>query len=138
METVSYQNRILSSRLRWLAVAAGCISGIALVSFVVLAAFGILPIVAAAIQRRTPRVGRMVLYVGAAALTYLVVPFGMIALRDTIKTGFFRLDFVAVTLTLAWILSPPLVIWCDVALVLEAVRERRARHAAQAAIIEIP
>lgn len=130
METVSYQNRILPSRLRWLAVAAGCVSGIALVSFVALAAFGILPIVGAAIQGRIPRVERMVLYVGAAALIYLVVPFGLIVLRDTIKTGFFRLDFVALTLTLAWILSPPLVIWCNVALVAEAVRERRTRRAA--------
>ena len=130
----SYENRILSSRLRWLALAAGCVSGIALVSFGVLSVFGLLPMVGAAIQRRMPRVGRWVLYVGAALLTYLVVPFGMVALRETIKTGFFPFDFVAVTLTLAWLLSPALVIWCDVALVVEAVRERRTRRSAQAAM----
>jgi hypothetical protein len=135
LESVSYQNRVLSSRLRWLALAAGCSSGIALVSFGVLSIFGILPIVGAAIQRRMPRVGRLVLYVGIVLLTYLIVPFGMIALRETIRTSLFPLDFVGLTLTLMWILSPPLVICCDVVLIVEAVRQRRTRRAAQGPII---
>lgn len=134
LQRATYRDRILSSRLRRLAVAAGCVSGIALVSFGVLSAFGILPILGAAIQRRTPRLGRLVLYVGIALLTYLVVPFGIVALRETIETGFFPLDFVALTLSLAWMLSLPLVIWCDVALAVEAVKERRSRRATQAAI----
>ncbi|HEY6937116.1 MAG TPA: hypothetical protein VI424_08180, partial [Terriglobales bacterium] len=115
-EAANYQNRILSSRLRWLAVAAGCVSGIALVSFGVLSVFGILPIVGAAIQRPMPRVGRLVLYVGAALLTYIVIPFGIIVLRDTVKTGFLYLDFNYLTITWAWLLSPALIIWCDAAL----------------------
>ena len=80
----------------------------------------------------------MVIYLGAAFLTYLVVPFGIIVLRDTVKTGFLYLDFVYLTLAWAWLLSPVLVIWCDVALVLEAVRERRMRRAAQVAMIKTP
>lgn len=78
-----------------------------------------------------PRVGRLVLYVGAALLTYIVIPFGIIVLRDTVKTGFLYLDFNYLTITWAWLLSPALIIWCDAALVVEAVRERRSRGAAQ-------
>lgn len=75
--------------------------------------------------------GRLVIYLGAAFLTYMVVPFGVIALRDTLKMGFLYFRFYYLTITLAWLLSPALVIWCDAALVLEAVRERRTRQACQ-------
>jgi hypothetical protein len=79
---------------------------------------------------------RLVTRIEFSRLTYLIVPFGMIALRDTIRTRFFPLDFVGLTLTLMWILSPPLVICCAVVLIVEAVRERRTRRAADAATMQ--
>jgi hypothetical protein len=127
LESVSYKSRILTRKLRILALITGCIVGIALMSYTWLSLSAIPLILGALFQPRVPRTGRLLLFVAAPLLSAWVVPLGVIMLVGTARGDPFPHDFLGVILTFAWILSPMLLIWCDTALVVEAVKERRAR-----------
>jgi hypothetical protein len=70
------------------------------------------------------------LYLGAPLLCIWVVPFAGVYWWETIKGhNYPPLDVRALSLFFAWLLSPILLIWCNAALLVEAVKERRARTA---------
>jgi hypothetical protein len=127
LESVSYKSRILPRKLRFLAVMTGCVVGIALMSYTWRSLSAIPLILGAVLQPRVPRMGRLLLSVAAPLLSAWVVPLGVIMLVGTVRGDPFPHDFLGVSLTLAWILSPILLLWCDATLVAEAVKERRTR-----------
>jgi hypothetical protein len=125
LESGVYEKRVLPRKVRRLAVVTGCVVGIALLSFKWLAVAGIFLIVGAAVQPWMPRTGRWVLSVVAPLLGVWIVPMGGLFLLGAVKGETLGLDFYSRGLAFAWMLSPILLIWCNVALVVEARRERR-------------
>jgi len=114
---------IVSAKLRWLAILAGCFSAVFGVS-----AFGApFLILGAAIQPRARTSGRWLMWLGALLLSLVVVPFGTGAVfegakrlgRDNWSSPIFPL----------FVVSTALMYWCDVALVMEAIRLRRNKWA---------
>jgi hypothetical protein len=109
----------LPVRIQWLAVAAGCATGIALLGFSwVLALLAIFLIIGAAVSRGFPRAGKWLILGPALLLSVLVLPFcvaNVVPLVKDIWTG--PRDFNSVAISLAWLLSPMLLISCIAAVV---------------------
>jgi len=128
LESASYQRRVLPRKIRWLAILTGRMTGVALLSFLWLSLSGLILIVGAVVQTRLPRTGRWVLYLAAPMVSVWVVPFGAVNWWETLQ-GLNRppLDVFGLSLSFAWLISPILLLWCNAALVLEAVKERRTR-----------
>jgi hypothetical protein len=122
MESGVYEKRVLPRKVRWLAVVTGCVVGIALLSFKWLAVCGIVLIAAAVVQPWMPRTGRWALSVVAPLLGIWIVPMGGLFLLGAVKGETLGLDIYSRGLAFAWMLSPLLLIWCNVALVVEARR----------------
>lgn len=103
---------IVSAKLRWLAVFAGCSSAI----FGVIAFGAPFLILGAVIQPRARTSGRWLMWLGAVLLS-LVVPYGIgiVFSRFSWKIEIFPL----------FLLSTVLVCWCDLAIVMEALRSKR-------------
>ncbi len=110
---------IVSLKLRWLAILAGCFSAVFGVS-----AFGApFLILGAAIQPRARTSGRWLMWLGALLLSLIVVPFGTRAVFEGAKH--LGRDNFSFTLFPLFVVSTALVYWCDVALVMQALRVRR-------------
>ena len=119
------KSRVLPRHIRLLAAIAGCITGIALLSFTWLSLAATFLVAGAVLQRRMPRAGRLVLYIAAPLLAVLVVPVGIGALIDTVERRPFLHELTPVVLLLAWTLSTILLVSCNISLVVESVREKR-------------
>lgn len=130
LEPAGYKSRILPRQILWLAVVTGCVAGMALLSFKWGAVAGLFLIMGAVVQPFMPRTGRWLLSVVAPLLGIWIVPLGGLFLLGAVKGKALGGDFNSRGLALAWRLSPILLIWCNVALVIEARRERRARQPA--------
>lgn len=114
-------NMIVSGKIRWLAVVTGCFTAVA-GSFGFGLYFSIVPtflIVGAIAQPRSPRSGRWLMWVGALFLSLWVLPVGISALLSYRLVG--RLDVIALSLVSVLLVSS-----CDFALLIDAVRMRRA------------
>ncbi|MBV9769125.1 MAG: hypothetical protein JOZ32_06115 [Bryobacterales bacterium] len=114
---------IVSAKLRWLAILAGCFSAVFGVT-----AFGApFLILGAAIQPRARTTGRWLMWLGALLLSLIVVPFGTGAVFEGAK----RLgrDNWSFTIFPLFVVSTALVYWCDIALVVEALRLKRNKWA---------
>ena len=114
---------IVSVKLRWLAILAGCFSAV-----FGAAAFGAsFLILGAAIQPRARTTGRWLMQLGALLLSLIVVPFG----TETVFEGAKRLgrDNWSFTIFPLIVVSTALVFWCDIALVVEALRLKRNKWA---------
>jgi hypothetical protein len=116
---VHLSNDIISPKLRWLAIATGC----------VVASTGVLlqwtdPIgpaflaLGAAIQPRSSRPGRWLMWLSALSTNVWTSAIAVALLRE-IKTGNFPLPALAIYLAFA------LLLWCDVALVMDAMSPAR-------------
>jgi hypothetical protein len=109
----------LPFRIQWLAVAAGCATGIALLGFSWgLAPLAIFLIIGAVLSRGFPRAGKWLILGPALLLSVLVLPFcvvNVVPLVKDISTG--PRDFNFVLMSLAWLLSPILLIACIAAIV---------------------
>ena len=120
--------KILPERIRWLAIASGCIAAIAgALGFGLF--FPILPtflIVGAIIQPHFPRQGRGLMWVGALFLSVFVLPPGAAILLDSVR-GLPYHDVNFVGMTLLWSASFLLLGWCDAELVIEARKTLRSR-----------
>jgi len=128
LESVHHQKRILSRKIRWLAIVTGSMTGMALLSFLWLSLSGMILIVGGVVQPRLPRTGRWLLSVGAPLLSIWLIPFGGGLWWETMKgLNPPPSDVLHLILLLAWLVSPVLLIWLNAALVLEAVKERRTR-----------
>jgi hypothetical protein len=127
--SVSYQQRVLPQRIRWLAIAAGFVTGSALLSFAwFLSVPAILLMFAGIVQPRSPQLGRIVLSVVAPLIGVWVIPTGAWFLWEMVSGENFRHDLLGLAITLSWLLAPILLIWCNAALLAEARRERRSRR----------
>jgi hypothetical protein len=109
----------LPVRIQWLAVAAGCATGIALLGFSgVLALLAIFLIIGAVVSRGFPRAGKWFILGPALLLSVLVLPFcvvNVVPLVRDISTA--PRDFNFVVMSLAWLVSPMLLITCIAAIV---------------------
>jgi|GEM_PF-5121742 len=112
-------SRTLPIRTQWLAVAAGCATGIALFCFSwVLALLAISLIIGGVVSRGFPRAGKWFILGPALLLSVLVLPFcvaNVVPLVKGISTG--PHDFNYVVMSFAWLLSPMLLISCIAAVV---------------------
>ena len=130
-ESKSQITEVVASRVRWPAIATGCLTAVAgSLSFGWL--FPIVPgflILGAIVQPRFPRPGRGLMCVGALFLTITVLPIGFGILFESFRTLRSHPDFNMLGMTLLWVVSFLLVMWCDIALVIEGVRLGRARQA---------
>ncbi|MGH9546249.1 MAG: hypothetical protein ACRD23_13660 [Terriglobales bacterium] len=110
---------MLPGRIQWLAVAAGCATGIALLGVSwVLSLVAILLIIGAAVSRGFPRAGKWFILAPALLLSVMVLPFciaNLVPLVKDISIG--PHDFNFVVMSLAWLLSPVLLISCIAAVV---------------------
>jgi len=110
---------VLSAKLRWLAVLAGCSSAV----FGLMAFGSPFLILGAVIQPRARTSGRWLMWLGSLLLSLVVVPFGTAIVfenarhlgRDNWSVGIFPL----------FVLSTILVCWLDVAIVMEGLRSKR-------------
>ena len=118
---------ILPGKIRWIALAAGCLSlvtgstGLGL-GFAIWACPLIL---GAALQPRFPRPGAWLMAADALLLSFWMLPIGIGILFDTARNLHRYHDFVLLGVTFLWVLSSLLVGWCDAALVIEAVKLKR-------------
>jgi uncharacterized membrane protein len=129
VESVSYKERVLPQKIRWLAIAAGLVTGSALLSFYwPLSVLAILLMFAGIVQPRSPQLGRLVLSVVAPLISVWVIPVGFMILWETLRGEPGRHDLLFLAITLSWMLSPILLLWCDTALLVETRRERRERR----------
>lgn len=110
---------IVSVKLRWLAILAGCFSAV----FGAMAFGAPFLILGAAIQPRARTAGRWLMWLGALLLSLVVVPFG----SGIVFEGAQRLgrDNESFTIFPLFVVSTALVCWCDIALVMESLRLRR-------------
>ena len=129
VESVNYKQRVLPQKIRWLAIATGLATGSALLSlYWPLSVLSILLIFAGITQHRLPLLGRLVLSVVAPLVSVWVIPFGCMVFWETLRGNPGRHDLLFLAITLSWMLSPILLLWCDTAILVEARRERRKRR----------
>ena len=107
---------LVSRKIRWLAILAGCSSA------VFGAAFGSFLTLGAIIQPSARTAGRWLIWLGALLLSLVVVPFGPGVVFEQARL-LSRGGNVGILLL--FIVSTVLVYWCDAAIVLEAVKSRR-------------
>jgi hypothetical protein len=93
------------------------------VGFAIYSSFLILGAVA---QPRFPRSGRWIMYIGALILSVLVLPYGAGMMFYGVKTLHRDHDYVWLGVFTLWVMSFSLVTWCDVALVIDAIKAKRA------------
>ena len=128
MKSVSYKQRVLPQKIRLLAIAAGFVTGSAVLSFTwLLSVPAIFLIFAGIVQPRSPQFGRLVLSIVTPLIGACVIPAGALFSWEVIRGAPFRHDLLGLALTLTWMLSPILLIWCNAALLVEAIAERRSR-----------
>jgi hypothetical protein len=116
----------VSSKVRWFAVATGCCTAIA-GSFALGLGFASVPIfliVGAIVQPRFPRTGRGLMCAGALWLSFWVFDVGILMLFEG-HSGY-RIGAVG-PITVVSVL---LVVLCDLAIVIEEVKIRRAARLA--------
>lgn len=111
----------VSNKVRWLAGVTGCLT--AVTTSLLGPVFVIVPvclIVGAVVAGRSPRNGRDLIWLGAVLLSLFGLPIGVWIL--------FR-NGADIRVAMGASLSVILVVLCDVALLREAVKTRRAQHA---------
>jgi len=129
VRSVHYKQRVLPRTTRLLAIAAAFVAGISFLSFTgVLSLLAVLLIFASNVQPRFPQFGRLVSSVIAPLMSVYAVPIGTMSLWETAKGEPFPHDLLRLAIASSWMLSPILLIWCNAALVAEAIRERRSRR----------
>jgi len=117
------------SRIQWLAGAAGCAAGAALWSLSWILSFAaIFLIVGAAVPRWFPRAGRWFILAPALLLSAIILPIG-IANPGLLVWNFLvgPHDFIFVGVSLVWLLSPILLIWCITAVLTDCHTRRRLK-----------
>ncbi len=140
---VGYEGRILPLRIRLLAGATGCVTGIAFLGLSeTLSLFGIFLILGAMVVGWLPLAGRW-LIVGAVLFgSVFILPICLSHPVEIIRGPFVGMvapvrlssiggphDLTFLPMSLSWLLSPILLLWCDTALLIEAVKARLAQPA---------
>ena len=130
MGTDEAKHRILPRKIRLLAVAAGCLSGVAgcLGMGLLFWIYPSLLILGAVAQPRFPRSGRWLMYVGAPILSVWILPYGVGVVSDGVRNLPRYHDVNSLVVIILWAMSFSLVAWCDIALVIEAIKANRPRQ----------
>ena len=123
---------IVPSKVRWLAIATGCISGISgsLLFGPLFFLFPSIQILGAIIQPYSPRSGRFLLSFGAFFLSFYTFlflgpqAFGALSMWRSI------VDLNGIALLVLLLVSLITVAWCDVALIVDAKRLKRSQRIA--------
>lgn len=107
-------SRILSRRIQWVAAAAGCVTGVALLGFGWTVSFlAVFLIIAAAVSSRFPRAGGWFIVLPALVLSVIVLPICIANPVELLKALFLGPhDFNFLAMSISWLLSPILLIWC--------------------------
>jgi hypothetical protein len=117
---VGLSTGVISAKLRWLAVAAALCHAIWGP-----AGFGLSFLIPGAlVQPRAPTSGRWLMWIGALFLSLIVVPFGPVGEFE--RARMLRTDHGIETVAISslFVASTVLVIWCDLAPVMEASRRK--------------
>lgn len=113
---------IMLGRARGVAIAAGCVAGMFLMFLSPLALIFSAPLILGAlVQPRSPRSGRSLMWVGALVLSCLTLFYSVLIVRQGLR----YFDLGEITIYVVSVATTVLVIWCDVELVLEAIKARR-------------
>jgi hypothetical protein len=111
------QADVFPRRIRWLAIATGIASALALFPALLLQ-YSILLIAGGIIQPRFPSVGKWLVWVGAAGLSVMLVTYDVLFFPGPLPhPHYMRLTFSASTV---------LVVWCCVELVADGVKRMHA------------
>jgi hypothetical protein len=127
-ELRKYAEQLVAPRTRWLAIAAGCVSGLAgsLPFGPLFSALPLILIVGAVFQRWSPHPGRWLMWLGAFFLTMDVAVFlgpGVLSPKRLLGPYYDRNLLIFFVLSLA---SLALVGWCDLALIIDARKSKDA------------
>lgn len=128
--SASQQRRAMGSGTRWLAVATVCVTAAG-----TLGTGGLLttiPLILGVVaEALAPRRGKWLMWLGAAYLSVLVLPMEILLLPEFMASPLVKqYARVAIESTL-WIASMCLIVSCDVALIMDAVKTRHNRIVAQ-------
>ena len=121
---------IFPGRIRLLAILAGCVSGL-IGSLSMGYGFAIFPsllILGAVAQPLFPRSGRWIMRIGALILSIPVLPYGGGLMLLSVKHLYGAHDFNFLAVLTLWAVSFSLLTWCDVVLLVEAIRGSRPRQ----------
>jgi hypothetical protein len=117
---------ILSARVRWVAIAAGCVGGIFGMGLTLLFPIFSVPLILGAIVHpSTPRPGKWLMWVGALVLSCTGLYFSWGVMLDDLRNGLRYPDFMTVGIFYLSIATVIIVSWCDLELVVEAIRRTR-------------
>ena len=112
----------MPGRARGAAIAAGGTAGVFLMFLSPLALIFAAPLILGAlVQPRSPRSGRSLMWIGAPVLSCVTLLYSVRIVLEGIR--YFDLTMVAIYVVS--VATTMIVIWCDVELVLEAIRQRR-------------
>jgi hypothetical protein len=121
-------SRTLPRRIQWVAAAAGCVTGVALLGLSwIVSLLAVFLIIAAAVPSWFPRAGRWLILVPALVLSSVVFPISFANSVELVRdfvAGPRDIEFLAISLS--WLLSPILLIWCVTAVVANFVKHKRA------------
>lgn len=116
---------VISARIRWLAIVAGCSSAVVGVSFgAFFAAFPAILILGAIVPPRAPTTGRWLLWVIALLLSVMLVPFGFGVVLESPKMLRINHGGMMILISSMFAVSTASLLWLDVALVMEAFRAK--------------
>jgi hypothetical protein len=127
-ETRDYAEQLVPPRTRWLAIAAGCVSGLAgsLPFGPLFSALPLILVLGAILQRWSPHPGRWLMWLGAFYLTMVVAMFlapAVLSPKRLLAPYYDRNILIFFALSVA---SLALVGWCDLALIIDARKSKNA------------
>jgi hypothetical protein len=120
-------SRTLPRKIQWVAAAAGCVTGVALLGLSwIMSLLAVFMVIAALLPSWFPRAGRWLILVPALVLSAIVLPICIAnpveLVRDFVVVPH---DFTSLAMRLSWLLSPVLLILCVATLVTNLVKHRR-------------
>jgi hypothetical protein len=119
---MSETTETMPARIRGVAIAAACVAGAFLMFLSLLGPIFSAPLILGAlIQPRSPRSGRCLMWVGAVVLSCMSLFLSIKAVLGGIR----YFDLMMITIYLVSVATTILVTWCDVELILDAVRLTR-------------
>ena len=141
--SIGYEVRTLPRGVRLLAGTTGCVTGIAFVGLSgTLSLLGLFLILGAVLADRLPFAGRWLIVGSALFASVFILPICLSHPVEIISGPFLgavapvRLrsiggphDLTFLPMSLSWLLSPLMLLWCDTALLIEAAKGRLARPA---------
>jgi hypothetical protein len=119
-------SRTIPHRIQWAAAAAGCVTGVALLGLSwIVSLLAVFLVIAALIPSWFPRAGRWFILVPALVLCVIVLPICVANAVELVRDfGVGPHDFNSLGMSLSWLLSPILLIWCVTAVVTNFVKHR--------------